>query len=148
MNLAEGQRDMLGSLLEPGSITENHSETTEQVVARLDQKIRRYDKEMNEITLGSANVGEANWAQDINGELGKIVGANEWEAQSVDYGNVVQIFDLANLFLQICLVVGATSLIVTTPVARMVFFRGAIGLGSLGASIGIYALFQYIKAVS
>ena len=148
MNLAEGQRDMLGSLLEPGSITENHSETTEQVVARLDQKIRRYDKEMNEITLGSANVGEANWAQDINGELGKIVGANEWEAQSVAYGNVVQIFDLANLFLQICLVVGATSLIVTTPVARMAFFRGAIGLGSLGASIGIYALFQYIKAVS
>jgi len=33
--------------------------------------------EKTEILLGSKQVGQANWAQDLDGEMGKIVGVKE-----------------------------------------------------------------------
>lgn len=143
-NLAEGQRDTLESLLAAGVISSDHAAATREYVAGLQQTITRYDREKEEILLGSAAVGESNWTQELDGKLGQVVGAKLWEAESDAYGSVTEIFDLANLFLQICLVVGAISLVVRTEGARRAFYRGAIGLGLLGTAIGINGFLQYL----
>lgn len=143
-NLAEGQRDTLESLLAAGVIGSEHAAATREYVAGLQQTISRYDREKDEILLGSAAVGESNWTQELDGKLGQVVGAKVWEAESDAYGSVTEIFDLANLFLQICLVVGAISLVVRTEGSRRAFYRGAIGLGLLGTAIGINGFLQYL----
>lgn len=142
-NLAEGQRDSLESLLAAGVVSDDHAAATRAYVTRLQQDIGRYEREKAEIMLGSAAVGQANWVQELDGELGQVVGAKLWEVESDAYGTVTEVFDLANLFLQICLVVGAISLVVRTQVSRLRFYRGAIGLGLTGTTIGIYAIFRY-----
>lgn len=144
-NLAEGQRDTLESLLAAGVISPAHAGATQGYVATLQRDISRYKQEKEEILLGSAAVGKDKWAQELDGKLGQVIGAKPWEIESDAYGSVTEIFDLANLFLQICLVVGAISLVVRTEVSRRAFFRGAIGLGLLGTVIGINGFIQYLK---
>lgn len=142
-NLTEGQRDTLESLLAAGVIGTEHADATRGYVAQLDKKIERYEHEKEEILLGSAAVGQDQWSQELDGKLGQVFGAKGWEAQSDAYGKVSEIFDLGNLFLQICLVVGAISLVVRTEASRRRFFRGAIGLGLFGAGIGFYGVVRY-----
>lgn len=143
-NLAEGQRDALESMIAAGAIVGEHATATRAYIAKVDEKIARYEREKREILEGSAAVGKDGWSQELNGKMGEVFGAKPWADQSEAYGNVSQIFDLANLFLQICLVVGSISLVVRTPASRMMFFRSAIGLGMLGTGIGIYAGLQYL----
>jgi hypothetical protein len=143
-NLAEGQRDTLDSLLAAGVIGAGHADATRAYVTELQKTITRYDHEKEEILLGSQAVGEAKWVQKVDGELGKVIGAKEWEAESDAYGTVMEWFDYANLLLQICLVVGAISLVVRSPVSRRYFYRGAIGMGLTGLAIGSYAFLQYL----
>lgn len=145
--LIEGQRDSLASLLAAGVINKDHAEATHQIVVDLNEKIDRYEKEKHEITVGSAFVKQEDWIQDVGGELGHVIGAKEWDQESEDYGNVTAVFDLSNLFLQICLVVGAISLIVRTEGSRKSFFRGAVTLGLIGTVIGIKAFIQYLGVV-
>lgn len=142
-NLTEGQRDTLVSLLAAGVIGAEHAAATRGYVAQLDKKIERYEHEKEEIMLGSAAVGKDKWSQELDGKLGQVFGAKGWEAQSDAYGAVSEIFDLGNLFLQICLVVGAISLVVRTDVSRQRFYRGAIGLGVMGTCIGLYGVVRY-----
>lgn len=144
-NLAEGQRDSLQSLLAAGVIAESHAAATRSYVDGLQRDIDRYEREKDEILRGSAAVGEANWVQELDGQRGQIRGAKAWEAESDAYGTVTEIFDLGNLFLQICLVVGAISLVVRTEVSRQRFYRGAIGLGLTGTAIGVYAIVRYFS---
>ena len=142
--LAESQSDLLSSLVGAGVITEQHSDATHEVIDRLDLEGARYRAEMREILQGSAVVGKENWAQDINGEFGVVVGALEWEKEFDEYARVTAYFDLSNMILQICLVVGAISLVVQTPGPRKGFFNGAIGLGIAGTLVGIWAMIQYL----
>jgi hypothetical protein len=144
-NLAEGQRDSLQSLLAAGVIADGHAAATRAYVAGLQRDIERYEREKDEILRGSAAVGKAHWMQELDGERGRIFGAKQWAAQSDAYGNVTQVFDLGNLFLQICLVVGAISLVVRSDASRQRFYRGAIGLGITGTTIGLYAVFRYFQ---
>ncbi len=144
-NLAEGQRDTLESLLAAGVIGAEHADATKGYVAKLQNTISRYEHEKAEIMLGSAAVGKANWSQELDGKLGQVIGAKPWATESDAYGSVTEVFDLANLFLQICLVVGAISLVVSTQGSRRAFYRGAIGLGLLGTAIGINGFMQYLQ---
>jgi hypothetical protein len=143
-NLAEGQRDTLVSLLAAGVIGAEHADATRAYVAELEKTITRYDLEKDEILRGSAAVGEGKWAQKVDGELGQVIGAKEWEAESDAYGSVMEWFDFANLLLQICLVVGAISLVVRGPASRRYFYRGAVGMGLVGLAIGIHGFLQYL----
>lgn len=142
-SLAEGQRDTLEALLIAGVIDNTHAAPTRDFVAVVDRKITRYEQEKQEILLGSAAVGEKNWAQEVDGKRGQVTGAKEWEAESDAYGSVSEIFDLANLVLQICLVIGAISLVVRTQATRKLFYGSSVGLGMGGAGIGIYAILRY-----
>jgi hypothetical protein len=137
--LVEGQRDTLQALVQAGSIRPEQVATIQAVIASLDADATRYGKEKREILHGSKTVGEENWAQDVDGEMGKITGADEWEAQALGLGKAGDIFDYATFFLQLCLVAGAISLILQIDRMRWSFFFGMLLLGLIGSGFSAMA---------
>jgi hypothetical protein len=138
--LAEGQQAFLQSMLRSHSIAPDARGGIEVFIGELTTEIDRYKKEKREILEGSATVGRADWAQAVDGELGKVVGAKEWEEKSRLLSAAGDVFDMAVLFLQLCLVLGAISLIIKTPRSQRAFFLVMNGLGVFGAGIAAYAL--------
>lgn len=144
--LVEGQRDTLQALVQAGSIRPEQLPAIEKMVASLDADAARYGKEKREILLGSSAVGREGWAQDVGGEMGKVVGANEWEAQANSLGKAGDVFDFATFFLQLCLVAGAISLILQVDRMRWIFFSGMVVLGLTGSVFSMLA-FQAARAI-
>lgn len=142
-NLAEGQVSLLRSLIASGTIPESNSTGVERNISELESLIARYQKEKKEILLGSSAVGEANWVQDIDGELGRVTGAKEYEALAGHLGIAGDRFDLGTLFLQLCLVIGAISLILKSEAQKKFFFAACILLGGIGT---IYTILSYLHA--
>lgn len=140
--LVEGQRDTLQSLVAAGSIQSEQLPAIQGLLQKLDDKVERYGKEKKEILVGSATVGQEGWAQDVEGEMGKVVGAKEWEGKAGVLDGVGNTFDTSTLFLQICLVLGAISLVVEGGATRRTFFAGMIVLGLLGAGFSALAFYQ------
>jgi hypothetical protein len=140
--LVEGQRDLLSTLLNSGEIQPGSRAAMSTMLTELDAKAIKYEKEKNEILLGSSVVGQENWAQDVNGELGKIVGAEEWKAQEEALDNAGDIFDMSGLFLQLSLVLGAIALVFQHDFAKRLFFGGMVLLGATGLIVSIYAFTQ------
>jgi hypothetical protein len=112
------------------------------MVAGLDAEIGRYKKERKEIMLGSRGVGKENWVLDEGGELGQVKGAREWEAETVTLGAVGDTFDIATFFLQICLVMGAISLIIKGRRMRNSFYGLMVLLGGVGSAYSVMAFMQ------
>jgi hypothetical protein len=108
------------------------------LISSLDNDIVCYKKEKKEILLGSATIGKENWAQDIYGELGKVIGVKEWEVEIEKLGEAGNSFDGANLILQLCLVMGAICLITPTEGSKKKFFYAMV-LGVLGSAVSGYA---------
>ncbi|HKV12361.1 MAG TPA: DUF4337 domain-containing protein, partial [Thermoanaerobaculia bacterium] len=140
--LVEGQRDTLQSLVDAGSIKPEQLPAVQGLIGKLDGKVERYGKEKKEILLGSAAVGPEGWAQDMNGEMGKVRGAKEWESEALALGGAGDVFDYSTLFLQICLVLGAISLVVQGGGTRKSFFLAMIGLGVIGTVFSALAFYQ------
>src|SRR5262245_20591692 len=143
--LVEGQRDTLQALVDAGSIRPEQLPAVQGLVQNLDAKVQRYGKEKKEILLGSATVGKENWAQDVNGEMGKVVGAKEWEAKANALGDAADFFDYATFFLQLCLVFGAISLVIQRSSLRRSFFWGMDILGVIGAVFAALAFYQAMQ---
>lgn len=142
--LVEGQRDLLHALLESNTIREEQRDAVEKHVASLSKEIDRYKKEKKEILLGSAAVGKENWIQDVDGQLGKVIGAKELEAKGEVLGNAGDIFDYSSLFLQLSLVIGAISLVIQSNRLKYVFFSIMCALGVTGT---IYAINAFTMAM-
>lgn len=138
-SLLEGQKDMLQTLVDTNSIKQDQITPIQSLMARIDQDIERYKKEKSELLLGSAAVGKENWAQDIDGELGKVVGAKEWEKKLDILGQAGDKFDMGVLFLQLCLVVGAVSLVLQEDRLKLAFFSAMVLLGVIGVFFSIQA---------
>lgn len=128
----EGQVEVLKALAAAGSIRPEQAAAVDGLIAGLDARLDRYGKEKKEILLGSATVGQANWVQDVDGEMGRVVGAKEWETQADALGHVGDLFDYSTFFLQLCLVLGAISLILQADAMRRSFFTAMIVLGVAG----------------
>ena len=137
--LVEGQRDTLTALLAAGSISQEQVPGVQKLVGSLERRIERYGREKNEILNGSARVGREKWAQEVDGQLGKVTGAKEWESTAVALGNAGDLFDYSALFLQLSLVLGAISLIVQSAGPRKAFFALMIALGIVGTVFGVMA---------
>lgn len=137
--LVEGQRDTLKALVQAGSIRPEQLPAIETMVVSLDADATRYGKEKKEILLGSKAVGQESWVQDVGGEMGKVVGANEWEALAGSLEKAGDIFDYATFFLQLCLVAGAMSLILQVERMRWSFFTAMVLLGLIGSAFSVQA---------
>jgi hypothetical protein len=140
--LVEGQRDTLKALVDAGSIKPEQLPAIQTMIQSLDGDATRYGKEKKEILLGSKAVGQENWVQDVGGEMGKVTGAQEWQAKADALGDVGDVFDYSTLFLQLCLVLGAMSLILQDAKLGRAFFIAMIVLGAIGTGFAVMAFMQ------
>lgn len=138
-NLVESQVDLLKSMVATGAIQANSLKAVQSQIETLSQKARRYSQEKNEILLGSQSVGVENWIQDVGGEFGKIIGAKEIEASLSMLSRAGDKFDLASLFYQLCLVMGAIGLVVKQPALQQKFLTVMVALGSIGIGFTTWA---------
>ena len=138
-SLVEGQVELLQSMLEAGAVAEASKPAIDAQLVKAKAEADRYKKEKKEILLGSAAVGQENWIQDIDGELGKVIGAKEWEAKLDALGAMGERFDLASLFFQLSVVAGAVSITLNGERVRQTFFWGMMVLGAIGTAISISA---------
>jgi len=141
--LAEGQADTMAGLLESGAIAESKKADFQKELDKLSANAQRYIKEKNEILKGSANIPPTDWIQDVNGELGKVIGAQEWEQEIEKLDKAGAKTDIADLFLQICLVMGAVSLVMQKPRYKLMFLGLAGVLGIIGTIFCIIGVITY-----
>lgn len=130
--VTEGQKDVLDSLIATGVVKADSKKEVEAYLTKLQEKINKYSAEKNEILVGSNALDQSQWAQDVDGEMGKVKGAQEWETEIENLDKAGAKMDLASLFLQICLVVGAISLIMRKPKSKTIFLGLTLIIGLLG----------------
>ncbi len=130
--LAEGQRDLIHTLLKAGAIAADKEVELKQVANKLSAQVDRYKKEKQEILLGSAAVGKEHWVQEIDGKLGQVVGSKEREKVIERLSAAGDIFDFGTLCLQLCMVLGAIGLLLKIPQGRKLTFATIITLGVVG----------------
>lgn len=121
-SIVEGQRDMFVSLADPAFRIH---------VEKLNDKLAQYKKEKREILLGSKAVGPNGYAQAVDGEMGKVIGAKELEQAIALLGEAGDHFDVASLFLQLSLVAGAIGLLIQSPIKKILLLT-MIALGTVG----------------
>jgi hypothetical protein len=138
--IVEGQKETIESLLASGLIKTEAKETLKQNLTDLDKSIAKYTNEKNEIMVGSVALDKSQWVQDVDGELGKVKGAKEWEAETEILDKAGAKMDLSSLFLQICLVIGAISLIMRKPKSKWTFLGLAVIIGLVGTIYMIIGL--------
>lgn len=138
-SLTEGESALLKSLLKYEAIKVGSKEGLENHIKKLDSKVEKYDREKKEILLGSAAVGKENWVQDVDGEMGKVIGAKDIEKTLATYGKAGDKFDLASLFYQICLVMGAIAIVIQREKLQEIFYFIMLGLGLGGLASTLYA---------
>jgi len=137
--LAESQRELVKTLVSGGIINANKKDSIEKYISKISKNISRYDKEKNEILKGSSVVGKDNWVQEKDGKMGAIIGADEWGEKAEKLANACDTFELAVLFLHVCLVMGAISLMVKHDNLKKTFIFILITLGIIGMIYGIHA---------
>jgi len=111
-SLKESELDYLNVLMESGIIPKNKIGHINSKIVETKTLVLKYEAEKTEILVGSSTVPREHWSQDLDGEMGKIVGINEWEKLTQDYKSATQKFDMGKLFFQICIVLGAVCIIV------------------------------------
>ncbi|WP_324026728.1 DUF4337 domain-containing protein [Maribacter sp. BPC-D8] len=138
-SLKESELDYLSTLIESGIVKEENRPVIEQRIAIVKDKIVKYESEKTEILLGSEHVGEENWVQDIEGEMGIITGVKQWEKLTRTYDFATKKFDYALLFFQICIVLGAVCIIIyDSPVLQKGLILLMIIFGISGTFLSIY----------
>lgn len=146
-SLVEGQRDLLNTLIESGSIRSEQVTALQTHVKDLEEQIQRYSKEKKELLLGSTGVGRDNWVQEIDGAYGKVVGAKEWDKKVEILGQAGDLYDLALLFLQLSLVLGAVALVLQQPSFKWWFYWAMVIIALIGCQYSLRA-FQVALSVS
>lgn len=138
-SIAEQERDLLTALIDGGVVPPEKADALKARVAEADKNVARYDKEKKEILLGSEAVGPDGQVLETDGEKGKIKGTKPWEATLATLGASGDLFDLATLYLQLALVLGAISLVIQNPKLKYGFYA-ALVIGSLvGSWYGVQA---------
>lgn len=145
--IIEGQVAFALSLKENLATNESQTKSIDHFAQDMALKIQKLQNEKEEILKGSKNVDKNKWAQDVDGKLGQVVGAQEWVKSSESYGNSSDYFTYATVYIQIALVIGALSLIVGSLIARNLFFISMIGLGLYGSILSWQGYMVYCTLV-
>jgi hypothetical protein len=78
-SLKESELDYLTALISSGIVTDEKVQVIEDKIASVQKNIDKYNAEKTDILNGSAFVGKEHWTQDIEGEMGVIIGVKEWQ---------------------------------------------------------------------
>jgi hypothetical protein len=115
-------------------------------IAKIDAKIKRYEIEKNIIMDGAKHVAPEKMDEFKKideksfDEMKETIGAKEWESKAAALGEAGDQYDLATLFLQMCLVLGAIALVLQQKGLKYVFVASMIGLGVIGSIYTYLAL--------
>lgn len=131
-SLAENHAASLEALLQGGGVTPEGRATIERMLSDTKAEVARYGKEKKEISKGSAAVGPEGQVIEIGGQKGQVKGTDEWTAELSVLSAAGDQFDIATLFLQICLVLGAVSLVLEDERLKGTFYWGMVALGAAG----------------
>ena len=138
-SLKESELNYLETLVSTGLITDKESLEITDKINSTKSLITKYEAEKTEILLGSANIPQSEWTQDLDGEMGKIIGVKEWEQLAEEYDNATKNFDLGMLFFQISIVLGAVCIIIyDNPKLQKTFILLMIAFGILGIVLSTY----------
>ena len=138
-SLKESELDYLNALTETGIIPEDKIKNINAKIAQTKGMVLKYEAEKTEILVGSSNVPREHWAQDLDGEMGKIIGINEWEKLTQDYETATKKFDLGKLLFQICIVLGAVCIIIRdNKKLQKNFIVLMLAFGAIGILISTY----------
>ncbi len=137
--MTEGEMNMLNSLIDAKALAPDDTAAMLTYTNKLKKEAKRYSKEKKEILLGSSQIPKEDWAQDVNGVLGVVTGAKEWEAKADALDQAGDFFDYATLFFQICLVMAAIGLVIRNNKYKSSFLYAMITLGAVGLFFGIKA---------
>lgn len=138
-SLKEGELNYLLTLMDANMVPDEKAMSVTIKIEEVKQKIDKYRSEKREILLGSSNLPKEDWAQDLNGEMGKIVGVKEWEQLAVDYDIATKKFDIGMLFFQISIVLGAICIIIYNNAnLQQMFIKIMIIFGLIGLVMSIY----------
>ena len=135
-NLVEGQIGLIETLIKSETINSDHVASLNGDLTKLKKKVERYEKEKNEILNGSESVGKDNWVQDVNGEMGKVIGAKDWEQKIQYYGEKGDKMAFSSMFLQISIMMGGLALILQEKKLKLFFFYSTMILGLIGIVFG------------
>ena len=135
----ENELDYLESLLSTGLVKAEKSNEIKVKIQTTRALVSKYEQEKTEILMGSANIPNAYWIQDMDGELGKIIGLNEWKEIADSSSKKASILNIGMLFLQISIVFGVIGLIIHDNLILQRTFTGLmIGTGILSLVICFY----------
>lgn len=138
-SLKESELDYLEALLDGGIVNEEKIYAILEKQEIVKTQIKKYATEKTEILLGSSIVGKENWVQDLDGEMGKIVGVKQWETLAAKYDFATKKFDYGMLFYQICIVLGAVCIIIyDNPKLQKSLIILMIAFGVAGTILSIY----------
>ncbi|SKB79112.1 DUF4337 domain-containing protein [Maribacter arcticus] len=138
-SLKESELDYLTALISSGIVTDEKVQVIEDKIASVQKNIDKYNAEKTEILNGSAFVGKENWTQDIEGEIGVIIGVKEWQQLAATYDYATKKFDYGMLFFQICIVLGAVCIIIyDNPILQKSLIVLMIIFGITGTFLSIY----------
>jgi Domain of unknown function (DUF4337) len=138
--LTENELNLFNAMSLNGDVTEKESSVLDSIKTKLKKKISKYIKDKDEIMRGSKKVGKENWSQeDEQGNLGNIMGVDDWKEVGEKLGDAGDQYDKSNMFLQLCLVLGAICLITPSDGTKKGFMIGMILLGISGTGFAIYA---------
>lgn len=139
--LAENKKDIIEIFEKSGDIKGHHLEYLDSLSKTTERDIKRYGDEQNEIRVGSIAVGKSNWVQEQDGELGKIIGAEEYKIEADKLGSAGDFFDYGDLALNLSLVLGAVSLILNGKRQKLLYLNITFILGIIGGALTTYAMF-------
>lgn len=139
--LCTNQLESLSILSLTNTIKEGKESAIDSIKISHIKDVERYKKEIKEIRNGSANIDKKDWIikDEKTGELGKVIGASEWKSEAEKLGEAGDRYDLASLFLQICIVFGAISLVIQQTSTRKIFLYLMIGMGIVGTYFMVHA---------
>ncbi len=138
-SLMESELDYLQTLISTGLVPDDKQSVVLSKITETKSNIKKYGSEKIEILIGSANIPKQEWAQDLDGEMGKIVGVKEWERLADEYDTATKKFDLGMLFFQISIVLGAVCIIIyDNPKLQKAFIVLMIVFGIVGIFMSTY----------
>jgi hypothetical protein len=140
--IVEGQADLVKVLIKSGSTAPDKRGHMAELLRQLQSKVNRYDSEKREILMGSRQIPAEQWTQEVDGKLGQLVGAKEYEQQIDQLAGAGDCFDLASMLFQLCLVTGAVGIVVPQASMKWAFFQATVCIGLVGIILGGQGLYR------
>ncbi|PCE62422.1 DUF4337 family protein [Sediminicola luteus] len=139
--LKESEVDYLEALMKTSDVSEEGLGDIKSKISQAKSKMLKYEAEKTEILVGSSKVPRQYWAQDLNGEMGKIIGINEWEESTRKYDQAINKIDVSILLFQIGIILGAVCIITYgNPKIQRLLLMSLTVFGVLGV---VYAIIGY-----